>query len=124
MIVSHREITHPNSLFNSSSSCLPSCSGDIRWSTQDFIDAHKAVKESGKFNFEGCRIPIPTAIRYDRMEAALGKEATPKELRVLSLLRYGIPINCNMKYGVKKQQKNHFSAISHKDAINEYICKK
>ena len=42
------------------------------------------VKESGKYNFEGCRIPIPTAIRYNRIETGLGREATPKERRVLS----------------------------------------
>ena len=79
------------------------------------------VRESGKFNFEGCRIPIPTAIRYDRIEAALGSEATPKERRVLSLLEYGMPLNCKPEFGVSKPQKNHFSAVSFKDAIKDYI---
>ena len=81
------------------------------------------VKESGRFNFEGCRIPIPTAIRYDRIEAALGSEATPKERRVLTLLEYGMPINCKPSFGVCKPQKNHFSAVSFKDAISEYLVK-
>ena len=112
-----------NSVFSDSSSCLSSCSRNLSWDTQDFVNAHKAVRESGKFNFEGCRIPIPTAIRYDRMEAALGNEATPKDLRVINLLRYGMPINCDVNFGVKKQQKNHFSAIAHKESVNEYLCK-
>ena len=110
-------------MFSISSSCLSSGSGDLHWSTQDFVEAHKKVRKSGKFNFEGCRIPIPTAIRYDRMEVALGKEVTPKELRVLELLKYGMPINCKQNFGIKRQQKNHFSAIAHKSAINDYICK-
>ena len=44
----------------------------FNWSTNDFINAHKAVKDSRKFNFEGCMIPIPTSIRYDRVREALG----------------------------------------------------
>ena len=105
--------------FNSSSSlsCLPS------WTTEDFLSAHRAVNESGKFNFEGCMISIPTAIRHDRIEAALGNEATPKEKMVISLLKYGMPINCCSSFGVKKLQKNHFSAISFKKPIEEFLSK-
>ena len=42
---------------------------------------------------------------------------------MLSLLKFGMPIDCKSEYGVKKQQKNHQSAISFKDAINEYLGK-
>ena len=84
---------------------------------------HRLVRESGKHNFESCRIPIPTAIRHDRIRVALGEEATPKEERTLSLLEFGFPINCNASYGVKKVQKNHFSAISFEKEITDYISK-
>ena len=67
---------------NGGSFDLSSCSWGEKWSTQDFIVAHNAVKLSGKHNFEGCRIPIPTAIRYDRLKLSLGDGATPKEQRV------------------------------------------
>ena len=104
--------------------CLPSaCGSGVSWNTEDFIRVHKLVKHSGKYNFEGCRIPIPTAIRYDRLEAALGGDATPKECRVLSLLKFGMPINCKPNFGVLKQQKNHFSAVAHKQAIQDYLDK-
>ena len=82
-----------------------------------------AVRESGRFNFEGCKIPIPTKIRHDRIEAALGSSATPKEIRTVSLLKYGMPINCNPSFGVRKQQKNHFSAVSYKKSIENYLVK-
>lgn len=34
-----------------------------------------------------------------------------------------MPINCKPSFGVQKLQKNHFSAISHKEAIEEYLLK-
>ena len=85
----------------------------VRWSTADFINAHKVVRESEKFNFESCRIPIPTIIRYDRIEEALEGEVSPKGSRLLDLLKYGMPIDCDPRFGVCKKQKNHFSAVNH-----------
>ena len=102
---------------------LSSVSSRGRWATEDFIRAHELVKESGKHNFEGCRLPLPTAIRYDRLEEALGDEISPRECRMLSLLRYGMPIGRSPGYGVRKVQKNHFSAVSFKSEVNEYFEK-
>ena len=81
------------------------------------------VRGSGKYNFEGCKIPIPTAIKHEKIREALGNDATPKEERVLSLLKYGMPIDCKPTFGIKKVQKNHFSAISFKSDISEYLNK-
>ena len=108
---------------NLSSVCPVSDSWGVNWGDAEFIEAHKAVKASKLFNFEGCRIPVPTKIRYDRIKEALGEEVSPKELRTLSLLEYGMPINCNAAYGINKKLKNHFSATYHKQAISEYINK-
>lgn len=85
-------------------SCHTRSSREVSWTTKDYISAHIVVKESGRYNFEGCRIPIPTAIRYDRVEAVLGSDATSKERRVLNLLKYGMPINCKPSFGVLKIQ--------------------
>ena len=43
--------------------CPVFCSSEVSWNTEDFIRVHKMVKKSGRYNFEGCKIPIPTAIR-------------------------------------------------------------
>ena len=104
-------------------SSLSSCGDGKSWSTDDYIRAHKAVKESNNYNFEGCRIPIPTAIKYDWMEAALGNQVSSKEKKILSLIKYGMPINCKREFGVKRIQKNHYSAICHENAIIDYINK-
>ena len=113
-----------SSAFSSTrTACHVAGSWGVNWGDAEFIEAHKAVKASKKFNFEGCRIPVPTKIRYDRIKEALGEEVSPKELRTLSLLEYGMPINCNAAYGINKKLKNHFSATYHKQAISEYINK-
>ena len=57
-------------------SSLSSFAGGVSWEPEDYIKAHLAIKESGKYNYEGCRIPIPTNIRYDRLRASLGNEIT------------------------------------------------
>ena len=103
---------------------LPSSSafgGEVSWSSEDFLSAHRAIARSGKYNFEGCRIPIPTIIRYDRLEEALGDNVSDKERRVLDLLKFGMPIDCQQNFGVKKHQKNHQSAVNFKNAIEEYL---
>ena len=102
---------------------LPALDGGAKWTTEDYIEAHKMVVSSGLHNFEGCKIPIPTSIRYDRLREALGDNITPKEQRVVNLLQYGMPINCEDRFGVKKPQKNHHSAISFSEAISEYLSK-
>ena len=108
---------------SSSLSCSLSSSGVVKWDTVNFIEAHLAVKASGKYNFEGCRIPIPTQIRYDRIKEALGDEISSKDLHVLSLLQFGMPVDCNPAFGVKVKQKNHFSAVSFKESIDDYFKK-
>ena len=96
-------------------------SGGPCWSTKEFIDAHNSVVNSGMHYFEGCRTLIPTAIRYDQIREALGASISPKEERTLSLLEFGMPIDCNPNFGSSKQQNNHFSAVGFKEAISEYL---
>ena len=89
----------------------------------DFLTAHRRVKESGKYNFEGCRIPVPTAIRFDRIREALGDSATTKDLRVLSLLKYGMPVHCKSSHGVRKPLRNHHSALGFDKEVSSYFSK-
>ena len=103
--------------------CMPSYGGGVSWSTEQFIEAHLAVANSGKHNFEGCRIPVPTAVRYDRMRLALGESVSSKQERVLQLLEFGMPIDCQSKFGVRKPQKNHYSAVGFKKDVKEYLGK-
>ena len=105
-----------------SSSSQPVFSGDVKWSTGDFLSAHDKVVSSGRYNYQACRIPIPTTIRYDRLEEALGDSISPKEQTFLKLLKYGMPIGCKLGYGVSELKKNHHSALSFKEAISKYLA--
>ena len=67
------KVSQVNSGFSQGEAPSPSTfGGEVSWSTEQYIEAHLAVASSGKHNFEGCRIPIPFSIRYDRMRLALG----------------------------------------------------
>ena len=48
---------------NVHNACHVAGSWGVNWGDAEFIEAYKAVKASKKFNFEGCRIPVPTKIR-------------------------------------------------------------
>ena len=102
---------------------LPSLGWGEKWQVGDFLRAHDLVRRSNKFNFELCRIPVPTAIRYDRLRFALGDKITEKEEKILSLLEFGFPINCAGSFGVRKPQKNHFSALAFKVEVGEYFTR-
>ena len=95
----------------------------MKWSTKDFIAAHAKVTNSGRYNFQGCKIPIPTSIRYDRLSKALGDGASPKEQKFLKLLEFGMPLDCKPGFGVSKPQKNHRSALDFRTEINRYLQK-
>ena len=103
--------------------CSSSANGGLKWQVTDFLRAHELVSLSGLYNYECFKITVPTAIRHDRLRAALGDKATAKEVRVLNLLEYGMPINCDSKFGIKKPQKNHFSALAFKMEVGEYFAK-
>ena len=104
-------------------SSLPSLVGGKKWQVGDFLEAHDRIRRSNKHNFEFCKIPVPTAIRHDRLRLALGDRVTTKEERILSLLEFGFPINCVGNFGIRKPQKNHFSALAFKSEIGEYFAK-
>ena len=76
----HRHTTSPPWVSRRGStnsfSCHSRSGREVSWTTEDYISAHIMVKVSGRYYFEGCRIPIPTAIRCARIEAALESDAT------------------------------------------------
>ena len=119
-----QEVGRANSRFSGSSLSSPlPASGLLKWSTKDYIDAHNAVVRSGRHNYAGCKLEVPSAIRHDRLGEALGSQFSSKELLVLSLLKYGFPINCQSSFGISKVQKNHYSAKAYKKDITLYIGK-
>ena len=99
----------------------PQFSGKVEWTTADYITAHKEVQRSGRYNFQGPRISVPTSIRYDRLREALGEDTTAKEQRTLELLQFGFPLGCKPNFGSRTPLKNHHSAKCFKGAIDQYL---
>ena len=112
-----------SSIMRVSDSEQPCFRGSINWSTEDYLAAHREVVSSGVHNFEGCKISIPTQIRYDRLSKILGEQATPKEKKVLNWLEFGFPIDCDPEFGIRKPQNNHQSSVQYQDSINKYLSK-
>ena len=115
--------THQGTAFSICSASPPTSDKEVSWTAYNYIEAHKLVRNSGKFNYESCRIPIPTKVRFDEIRLALGSSVMPKEERVLSLLEFGMPVFCKASFGIRKPQKNHFSAVSFKKEVSEYFSK-
>ena len=115
--------THQGTAFSICSASPPTSDKEVSWTAHNYIEAHKLVRNSGKFNYESCRIPIPTKVRFDEIRLALGSSVMPKEERVLSLLEFGMPVFCKASFGIRKPQKNHFSAVSFKKEVSEYFSK-
>ena len=114
---------HQGTVFSICSSIPPTSDQEVSWTAYNYIEAHKLVRNSGKFNYESCRIPIPTKVRFDEIRQALGSSVTPKEERALRMLEFDMPIFCKASFGVRKPQKNHFSAVSFKKEVSEYFSK-
>ena len=57
---------------------------------QNMVQANKAVRISGKPNFLGCHIPVPSSLNFEYLEKEL---ADYKDRAIIQLHRYGCPIN-------------------------------
>ena len=72
-----------------------------------WLEAHKKVRKSHKYNFQGCRILIPSRFNFDFIENEL-KNYEDKE--VIELLKFGFPLAHDGKTGNRKIPNNHKGA--------------
>ena len=88
--------------------------------TSFYIEAYFTIKESGKENFRGCRIPVPSCFNFDYLYAEC-KEYEDRQ--VVELLRYGFPVGHDGRTGSKVIPKNHTGAIQFPEEINRILDK-
>lgn len=87
---------------------------------------HKLIQNSGKYNFQQCRIRVNFKINVEFMRKML---VNYKDLLVCDLLEFGFPISfegSTEKLHTKNQfwkYKNHTGAREFPEAINAYIEK-
>lgn len=98
----------------------------LQGTAEDKIKIHKLVKESGKYNFECCKIVVNKQIDTDFMRRMLRDY---RDMQVLEFLKYGFPIGfegdrlSNIQGDLKQNCKNHKGAEDFPDDINKYIKK-
>lgn len=98
------------------------CLADI----QKLLEIHKIVQDSGKYNFQHCRIRINDKINVNFMRRMLKNYY---DLEICDLLEFGFPIGFEGKTSdlhVKNQiwqYKNHKGAVEFPNDIISYITK-
>ena len=91
----------------------------------DKVLLHEKVRESGKYNFEGCKITVGKKFDTEFMKRMLG---TYSDILVCELLKYGFPIGFeggDVKFETLEtwKYKNHKGAEDFPDDINSYLGK-
>ena len=87
---------------------------------QDYIELAHMIGNTGLSNYRLARVPIPSDLKIDAWEHHL--QSNP-DTRLIHYLKFGflsIKHHCNL---VTSEVKNHFSAVSHKQTVQEYLDK-
>ena len=85
---------------------------------QYMVQANKAVRISGKPNFSGCRIPVPSSLNFEYLEKEL---ADYKDRAIIQLLRYGCPINYEGPGNLSRACHNHRGATDFPEHIERFL---
>ena len=100
--------------------------GKIREDSQKKLEIHKLVKDSGKYNFEGCQIVVNHQVDVEFMRRMM---VDYNDLEVLDFLKFGFPIGFegerspNRDCEAKFLCKNHKGAEDFSEDIKKYIKK-
>lgn len=93
-----------------------------------FLDAHEKVVQSGKFNFEGCKIKVNYRMNFKSLRFLLNDY---KDEQLCDLLEFGFPIGYLGDESILKECKrkelwkfkNHTGAEEHSDSMVDYLSK-
>ena len=85
---------------------------------QSPIKIHNLVKESGVYNFWGCRIPIQNQLNVDEWSRQL---CGYWDTQLIDLITYGFPLDFNRKSPLKWEDRNHKSALDHPIDVDAYL---
>lgn len=82
------------------------------------IEVHRLVVESGRHNFEGCRIPVFSRLNIGEWRA---RSSTPEEQLVVDFLEYGWPIGYERAVWPVSPLVNHKGALEFADEVDRYL---
>ena len=76
--------------------------------TENRIDLHKIIKDSGTYNYMACRIPVRSQSKVDVWAQELEGYW---DTQLVEFLRYGFPLDFNRDSKLRCEEKNHNSAL-------------
>ena len=80
------------------------------------FDLYKHIKDSGKLNFLGCRIPLTSQLKLQAWQEML---VGYWDVQLIHLLTFGFPLDYNRNYTLDKG--NHSSAVQYPDHVDAYL---
>ena len=86
--------------------------------TEHPIELHKIIKNSGKYNYLGCRIPIKSQLKVDVWAQELEGYW---DTQLLDFLTYGFPLDFNRDSKLRYEGKNHNSALQFPMDVDVYL---
>ena len=86
----------------------------------DFIRLHKLVKDSGCYNFEKCKIPLPSSLNIAKWEAYLSQYGYSDSV-VVQFLAFGWPLNFVSDMLPRYELRNHKGARDFAPFIDNYL---
>lgn len=84
------------------------------------VQIHEIVRSSGKYNFQGCKIPVNHILNFDFLRNELKNY---EDVEVCDLLEYGWPIGHFGTTYSSHVKRNHTGATSFPDFIRKYLKK-
>ena len=97
---------------------LPISPNTSHHKVDDPVSLHKLVKDSGTYNFLGCRIPIKSQLHVEEWERELQDYW---DVQLCEFLKFGFPLDFNRNSKLRWENKNHNSAIQFPGDVDAYL---
>ena len=82
------------------------------------VEAHKYVKQSGKPNFLGCRVPVKSQLNVKAWKDMLSGYW---DKQLIHLLEFGFPLDFNRGSNLRCDYKNHSSATDNPRDVETFL---
>ena len=87
---------------------------------QELWEIHVKVKASGKYNFQECRLQLPSKFNFDFIEQEL---VDYEDSKIVDMLKFGFPVDCTLKKFNPGIPSNHKGAMEYIDEVKKLVLK-
>ena len=85
------------------------------------VRVNRKIRVSGKFNFESCRIPVPSNFNFEFLEKNL--QGFTEFPLIIDCLKYGFPLDIQKGYGSHEIPRNHRGATDFPKQMEKILHK-